>query len=923
MAEKKGKKKQDTAYRKEVNAEFRKGADNAFTGGGSAAYQPRDADTKKPGHGSAGKRQAEKGMQAHQETFGQKVQKSGNRQSQEKRTFSEHKGVDSQKGDTRQRESNHASKAKAKKQMYQTTSGQKVQKSDAKPGQEEKPDFVKESSGFTGQDSFSQPEEVEKKQPDTEDYHRRDTYRQSQKKGKYHKKRVQKEHRVKSETKEKTENKTFTEESFAENTGNLFQGEGGSEFTGSKKLQKKQRQAGKAGKKVQKARAKLPKTREYTLQRVFDEKTGKGKYVVVPLDKEKPFKQEGIPKTTMRRMQNESRNFVHGKIAETEKENSAVEGAHKSEQKGEELFSFVKRQIKGKEQKQRAKVAKLEKKQFKKEVNFQYQKFLEENPQMQKKALQKRLQKQRIKREYIKARKKAAAGKTAEQAFEKTKNGAVTVARKLQEFARKNAGLLVTVGIMALLFMMIMVSVSSCGAMFADTQSTILAASYLSKPKEIDAADLQFTRLELDLQKEIDRVETDNPGYDEYSYNLGAIGHNPFTLISYLSAVHTEFTASEVESEIQALFDEMYALTLTPDTETRTRTVTKTGTRTVTDPVTGEETEEEYEYEEEEEYEVSILRVTLTVIPLESLVSGKMDTEQAEIFAMYGETNGLLQEFASPLNLYWYYYVSSYYGYRKNEVTGNEEFHRGVDIAVPTGTTVYAAHDGTVTAVAYDSHYGNYVAIEIDGYTTKYAHMDSLSVSAGQTVEKGAVIGTTGNTGSSTGSHLHIECLYNGEYYNPLFYFDVGEGTLYGETPGGLPGNAIPPDAYDDASVQALMEEAAKYLGFPYVWGGSNPSTSFDCSGFVCWVFTNSGVHNLPRTTAQGIYDQCTPVPASDAKAGDIIFFTGTYNSAGAVSHVGIYCGNGTMIHCGDPISYASINSPYWQSHFYAFGRIS
>ena len=923
MAEKKRKKKQDTAYRKESNAKFHKGADNAFTGGGNAAYQPRDSGTGKPGRGSGGKRQTEKSMQAQQETFGQKVQKSKESQTGKNSTFTENKSVDSLNSDAGQRKPNHASKVQAKKQMYRNTSGQKVQKSEAKPGQEEKSDFVKESSGFTGQESFNQTEDQEKKQPDAEDYHRRDTYRQSQKKGKYHKKRVQREHRNKGGTKEKAENKTFTEESFTENTGNLFQGEGDSEFTGSKKLQKKQRQAEKAAKKVQKARAKLPKTREYTLQRVFDEKTGKGKYVVVPLDKEKPFKQEGIPKTTMRRMQNESRNFVHGKIAETEKENSAVEGAHKSEQKVETVYSFVKRQIKGKEQKQRAKVAKLEKKQFKKEVNFQYQKFLEENPQMQKKALQKRLQKQRIKREYIKARKKAAAGKTAEQAFEKTKNGAVTVARKLQEFARRNAGLLVTVGIMALLLMMIMVSVSSCGAMFADTQSTILAASYLSKPKEIDAADLQLTRLELDLQNEIDRVETDYPGYDEYSYNLGAIGHNPFTLISYLSAVHTEFTASEVESEIQALFDEMYTLTLTPDTETRTRTVTKTGTRTVTDPVTGEETEEEYEYEEEEEYEVSILRVTLTVIPLESLVSGKMDTEQAEIFAMYRETNGLLQEFASPLNLYWYYYVSSYYGYRKNPATGNEEFHRGVDIAVPTGTTVYAAHDGTVTAAAYDSHYGNYVAIEIDGYTTKYAHMDSISVGAGQEVEKGAVIGTTGNTGSSTGSHLHIECLYDGEYYNPLFYFDVGEGTLYGETPGGLPGNAIPPDAYDDASVQALMEEAAKYLGYPYVWGGSNPSTSFDCSGFVCWVFTNSGVHNLPRTTAQGIYDQCTPVSASDAKAGDIIFFTGTYNSAGAVSHVGIYCGNGTMIHCGDPISYASINSSYWQSHFYSFGRLN
>ena len=224
------------------------------------------------------------------------------------------------------------------------------------------------------------------------------------------------------------------------------------------------------------------------------------------------------------------------------------------------------------------------------------------------------------------------------------------------------------------------------------------------------------------------------------------------------------------------------------------------------------------------------------------------------------------------------------------------------------------------------SSYGNYVVIEDgNGYCTKYAHLDTLSVSAGQAVVHGDAIGTTGNTGSSTGSHLHIECLYNGEYYNPLFYFEAGEGTLYGESgaPGSGGGGAIPPDSYDDATVQALMEEAAKYLGYPYVWGGSSPSTSFDCSGFVCWVFTNSGVHDLPRTTAQGIYDQCTPIPAADAKAGDIIFFTGTYNSTGAVSHVGIYCGNGVMIHCGDPIKYSRISTSYWQSHFYAFGRLN
>lgn len=362
MAEKKGKKKQSAAYRKETNTDFHKEAGSAFTGGGNAAYQPRDANTAKAGQTAGRKKQAADSMYTQQKTFGQKVQKPEKQQPKGNDIFTEHKGTNSQNGDAKQRV-NHASKAYAKKQACQPTSGQKVQKS----GQEEKSGFVEGNNAFTGQDQHSQPEETGERQPDTEGYHRRDTYRQSREKGKYHKKRVQKEHRGR----ENTKNNTFAEDVFTENTGNAFQEDGGSGFTGSKKLQRKQKQADRAGKKVQKARAKLPKTREYTLQRVFDEKTGKGKYVVVPMEKEKPFKQEGISKSTMRRVQNESRNFVHGKIAETEKENSAVEGAHKTEQKGEELFSFVKRQIKGKGQKQRAKVAKLEKKQFKKEVNFQ------------------------------------------------------------------------------------------------------------------------------------------------------------------------------------------------------------------------------------------------------------------------------------------------------------------------------------------------------------------------------------------------------------------------------------------------------------------------------------------------------------------------------------------------------------------------
>ena len=136
------------------------------------------------------------------------------------------------------------------------------------------------------------------------------------------------------------------------------------------------------------------------------------------------------------------------------------------------------------------------------------------------------------------------------------------------------------------------------------------------------------------------------------------------------------------------------------------------------------------------------------------------------------------------------------------------------------------------------------------------------------------------------------------------------------------PSYEIPGEALDDPAFAALMAEATKYIGWPYVWGGSSPSTSFDCSGFVCWVYTASGVHNLPRTTAQGIYNQCAIISPSEAKPGDIIFFTGTYDSPGPVSHVGIYVGDGMMLHCGSPIQYANINSSYWQTHFYAFGRL-
>ena len=160
--------------------------------------------------------------------------------------------------------------------------------------------------------------------------------------------------------------------------------------------------------------------------------------------------------------------------------------------------------------------------------------------------------------------------------------------------------------------------------------------------------------------------------------------------------------------------------------------------------------------------------------------------------------------------------------------------------------------------------------------------------------------------------------LYNTTYGNRNYLFDVN--TLPGGA-GGF-GYDIPAEALSDQKFANMIREAEKYLGYPYVWGGASPSTSFDCSGFVSWVINNCGNGwNVGRQTADGLRSCCAYVSPSEAKPGDLVFFQGTYNTSGA-SHVGIYVGNNMMIHCGNPIQYTSIASSYWQEHFMAFGRI-
>ena len=261
--------------------------------------------------------------------------------------------------------------------------------------------------------------------------------------------------------------------------------------------------------------------------------------------------------------------------------------------------------------------------------------------------------------------------------------------------------------------------------------------------------------------------------------------------------MYSEFTYQEVSATLTELFYEMYVLELTPTTEIRTRielqTTTEmrtrietyTGTRPITYPdgTTGTEeyeyaVEVEYEVEIEEEvevdYEVHVLEVALHTTPLESIVISKMNEEQMERYLLYQETKGLLQEFASPLELDWEDEISSYYGYRKHPSTKEPQLHRGLDIAVEEGTKVYASCTGRVTTIGYDESYGNYIVIEDSrGFVIKYAPLEIMQVDVGQEVVVGDWIGTIGRMEHQTEPYLHLELMYGGEYYNPIFYFST------------------------------------------------------------------------------------------------------------------------------------------------------
>ena len=476
--------------------------------------------------------------------------------------------------------------------------------------------------------------------------------------------------------------------------------------------------------------------------------------------------------------------------------NSGVEATHFTEGSAEGAVRAGSRFQYGRKLRQYKKLERLEKKADKDAVNSIFAERMKSDPQAGSNLFSRWRQKQAIKKEYAAAKAGAAAAENTAAGTAKAAQGTASMTEKAFQFVQSHSHIIICIAAVGLLILVIAGSVSSCSVLINGGGNVVLGTSYTAEDEDLKGAETDYTKLEDKLRKQIDRIETDHPGYDEYRYNLAEIGHNPYELASLLTVEFENYTRSQVQARLQSIFEAQYELKLEEKVEIRTRKETRVGYRY--NPITG--TGHTYTYQVTVQYEYKILNVTL--------------------------------------------------------------LNRGVD---------YVARNSGLT----DDQLERYeVTLECRG------NRDDLFA--------GIAFATPDGAGSS------------GEYQD----YD------------------IPGEALTDEKFRKMITEAEKYLGYPYVWGGSSPSTSFDCSGFVSWVINHCGNGwNVGRQTANGLMGKCDIIPKSEAKPGDLIFFQKTYNTSGA-SHVGIYVGNGMMIHCGNPISYASIETNYWRQHYYCMGRI-
>jgi len=681
----------------------------------------------------------------------------------------------------------------------------------------------------------------------------------------------------------------------------------------SEKVERLEQKSERNTQRLEQAQEALPTKKKIARKRIYDEQKGKAKTKltfepeVIPIGEaawNKPKKKKVTQKLTgvgTRAAITKAHAIVHS----TEHENVGVKAAHRGELMGESAYRGGKRTV------QKAyrfhknhpyrKAARLEVKSLKTEAKLSYRKALRDAP-MKKNAVSRFFQKRRIKRQY------AAAFRNAKKSGRLAKKSVGILgkaSRLVTGVVRRNPIILAKVALLGLIIVLLMGMFSMCTNLLSGGSIFVGAVTYVADYEDIDDAEIAYGEWTVDLQIYLRSIEQNHPGFDEYRFDIGEINHNPFELIAFLTAVYGEFTFAEIEPVLRELFAEQYRLTLTPEVEIRTRMETRTDA-------------EGNPYTVEVEYEWRVLHVTLQTMPLTMLLFNRMDNDQWQHFNLLMASRGARQFVGNPFDRNWLPHVSSRYGYRIHPIHGDKRFHWGIDISLPTGIEILAGFDGTVTRVGYDADgWGNFVVIDNGaGVQALYAHCHAVLVSQGQSVTEGQVIAIVGNTGASTGPHLHLEVIRHGRHLNPLFFVVTGcEGNLSGLQYGDA--RPLTPEEF-----AILYAEARSHLGKPYVYGANGPN-AFDCSSFVAWVFRHSGIYPLQRTTAQGIFNQSTPIPFSHISPGDIVFFTRTYSTTDTVTHLGIYVGEGRMIHAGRPVNITSIHTPFWQNHFFAVGRLN
>lgn len=561
-------------------------------------------------------------------------------------------------------------------------------------------------------------------------------------------------------------------------------------------LQKTIKKAEKAQKKLTKAESKIPQKKKIQKQRVYDPKENQvvTRLVFEETEKKRPSKMSHAVRASPL---NTLSAASHRKMSEDSGESASSSVSHEVIGGAESTLRTLDTAHRVMKDRPYARALKAERAADRANLKALYKEAGQKNPEWGASPISRFQQKRAIKKAYAEAK----AGRTvdntvkaSEIAAKAMKKSGEATSKTAQFIARHKKGIVV-IGVMGVIVLMISTLISSCSMMMSSVSSSGVMTTYPSEDADMLAAEAQYQALEDALQDYLDNYENTHD-YDEYHFELDEIEHDPYVLISMLTAIKEGgWTIDEVSGLLQNIFNRQYTLTENVEVETRYRTETRTGYDYEIDPDTGEMTIVEYEYDVEVPYNYYICTVTLENFNLSHLPVYLMDEDHLALYSVY--------------------------------------------------------------------------------------------------------MSTLGNRPDLFGDSSYVE-----KYY--------GEQERY----------EIPAEALADEQFAAMIKEAEKYLGYPYVWGGSSPSTSFDCSGFVSWVINHCGVGwNVGRLGAEGLRGICSYVSPGNAKPGDLIFFEKTYDTTGA-SHVGIYVGNNMMIHCGDPIRYVSIDTSYWQQHFLQFGRL-